>query len=40
MGNANGQQVSAKALLWMIAGHEKHHLSVINERYIPLLNKN
>jgi len=40
MGSANGQEVSARALLWMIAGHEKHHLSVINERYIPLLNKN
>lgn len=40
MGNANGQEVSVKALLWMIAGHEKHHLSVINERYLPHLNKN
>ncbi|MEY2792788.1 MAG: hypothetical protein RJA76_780 [Bacteroidota bacterium] len=39
MGSANGQMVSARALLWMIAGHEKHHLSVINERYLPLLNK-
>jgi len=40
IGSANGQDVSARALLWMIAGHEKHHLSVINERYLPLLNKN
>ncbi len=39
MGNANGQMVSAKSLFWMIAGHEKHHLSVINERYLPHLNK-
>jgi uncharacterized damage-inducible protein DinB len=39
MGNANGKQVSCRALLWMIAGHEKHHLTVINERYIPHFNK-
>ena len=39
MGNANGKAVSANALFWMIAGHEKHHLKVINERYLPLLNK-
>ncbi len=39
MGNANGQLVSSRALLWMIAGHEKHHLTVINERYIPHFNK-
>lgn len=38
-GTANGHEVSARALLWMTAGHEKHHLTVINERYIPLLNK-
>lgn len=37
MGNANGNAVSARALIWMIAGHEKHHLDIIAERYLPLL---
>lgn len=35
MGNANGHNISARALAWMIAGHEKHHLNVIRERYLP-----
>jgi hypothetical protein len=34
LGNANGQSVSARALSWMIAGHEKHHIQVIKERYL------
>lgn len=38
-GNANGHQVTANTLFWMIAGHEKHHIHVINERYLPVLNK-
>jgi uncharacterized damage-inducible protein DinB len=33
MGNANGHAVSARALVWMIAGHERHHLNVLKERY-------
>ena len=33
IGNANGNAVSAKALIWMIAGHEIHHLKVLGERY-------
>jgi uncharacterized damage-inducible protein DinB len=35
IGNANGHNVSVCAICWMIAGHEKHHLSIINERYLP-----
>ncbi len=33
MGSANGHKISARALAWMIAGHEKHHLNVIQARY-------
>lgn len=33
MGNANGHAVSARALVWMIAGHERHHLNILKERY-------
>ncbi len=33
IGNANGHAVSARALVWMIAGHERHHLNILKERY-------
>jgi hypothetical protein len=32
-GQANGAPVSVRALPWIIAGHEKHHLNVLKERY-------
>jgi uncharacterized damage-inducible protein DinB len=35
IGSANGSAVSARALAWMIAGHELHHLDIIHERYLP-----
>ncbi len=35
IGLANGHKISARALSWMIAGHEKHHLNIIQERYLP-----
>jgi len=34
MGNVNGNSVSVRALSWMIAGHEKHHIQIIKERYL------
>ena len=33
-GRANGSKTSVRALGWMLAGHEQHHLAVIKERYL------
>ncbi len=33
-GTASGKPVSARALAYIIAGHEKHHMAVIRERYL------
>ncbi|MCA0756208.1 DinB family protein [Paenibacillus sp. N4] len=33
-GIANGSNVSARALAYIIAGHELHHLRIIKERYL------
>jgi len=33
-GQANGLIVSVRALLYTIAGHEKHHLGVLKDRYL------
>lgn len=33
-GNASGYEVTVLALMFMTAGHEKHHLNVLTERYI------
>ncbi len=35
IGLANGHKISTRALSWMIAGHEKHHLRILQERYLP-----
>jgi uncharacterized damage-inducible protein DinB len=32
-GTANGNAVTARALAWIIVGHERHHVSVLRERY-------
>jgi hypothetical protein len=34
IGNANGKEISARAILFVMAGHERHHLQVIGERYL------
>jgi uncharacterized damage-inducible protein DinB len=34
IGSANGNAVSVRALVWMIAGHEIHHLKVLKEKYL------
>lgn len=33
-GIASGYEVTVLALMWMTAGHEKHHLNVLMERYM------
>jgi hypothetical protein len=32
-GTANGNAVSVRALLYIIAGHERHHVAMLKERY-------
>ncbi|MEO9967221.1 MAG: DinB family protein [Reichenbachiella sp.] len=34
IGNANGSQVSVRAIIFIIAGHLRHHKTVITERYL------
>ena len=33
-GTANGAEVSARALAWILAGHELHHRGLLRERYL------
>jgi hypothetical protein len=33
MGNANGYPVSARAIAYIMAGHVRHHLAILRERY-------
>lgn len=33
-GTASGKTVSVRALIYMIAGHELHHLAILRERYL------
>ena len=33
-GTASGKRVTVRALAWIIAGHERHHLAIIRERYL------
>lgn len=37
LGIASGHPISARALAWIISGHEAHHLRVLSERYLPHL---
>jgi len=34
VGNANGAEVSVRALLYIITGHERHHTRVLRDRYL------
>ncbi|HEU5260485.1 MAG TPA: DinB family protein, partial [Gemmatimonadales bacterium] len=33
-GTATGPDVSVRALAYIIAGHERHHLAILRERYL------
>lgn len=33
VGTANGKRISVRALVYIIAGHERHHLATLRERY-------
>lgn len=33
-GSANGAPVTPRALAWIIAGHERHHVAMLRERYL------
>ena len=37
LGYANGSPVSVAALAFIIAGHERHHLNILKERYLAKL---
>ncbi|HEV8599116.1 MAG TPA: DinB family protein [Gemmatimonadales bacterium] len=36
-GSVSGKEVSVRALAWIIAGHERHHLRILRERYLSPL---
>ena len=36
-GTANSGPATVRALLYIIPGHERHHLNIIRERYLPIL---
>jgi hypothetical protein len=36
-GTANSATVSVLALAYIIGGHERHHLNILRERYLPLI---
>jgi hypothetical protein len=33
IGTANGKEISVRALIYVTAGHERHHLNTLRERY-------
>ena len=37
LGTASGHPVSVRALAYILTGHERHHLRVLHERYLPHL---
>ena len=39
-GTANDNQVSVRALAFIIAGHVRHHMGVLRERYLNAMSSN
>ncbi len=39
VGKINGNEFSVRTLGYVIAGHESHHFKVIQERYLPLIDR-
>lgn len=37
LGTASGKTVSARALIWIMAGHVAHHIALTRDRYVPAL---
>ena len=33
-GTANDNPISVRAIAWIIAGHERHHMTIVGERYL------
>ena len=33
-GTASGKEISARALVWIIAGHAAHHLTIFRDKYL------
>ncbi|HSR42464.1 MAG TPA: DinB family protein [Longimicrobiales bacterium] len=38
-GSASGVEFAVRAFPWIVAGHERHHLTILRERYLPALEK-
>lgn len=34
-GVANDNPISVRAIAWIIAGHERHHMAIVREKYLP-----
>ena len=38
-GNANQKEVTVGAMAFIISGHERHHRSILEQRYLPVLSR-
>lgn len=36
-GAANGVEMSVRAIIYVLAGHPRHHMALLEERYLPLI---
>jgi hypothetical protein len=37
IGTANNKQITLRGLIYVIAGHERHHINILKERYLKLI---